>query len=404
MKPKRKVGPYLVAFVSYHPISYHVSFFRAVHDCKDLSEIVLFLDDFGVAPTFEHDFQGFVKWDDNILKGYQWKFFKNYAHREKGPPEGPFGCINPGIFFYVLFSNIDAVVVDYANISAWLVYIAARIKKIPILLRGESDLVKKRSGSVWTKLKDMALPILVSNANAVLYSCKRNKEYFLKYGARPESMFPILSSADVSQFERIIYQRDEIRAAMRTRYAIPTNAFVIVFSGRLVSRKRPVDLLKAAIELGSQRDIWVVFVGDGPLRAEIEKLAGASDNVNVVITGFQTGEKLAQHYLMGDAFVMPSEWDPTPKALNEAISSGLPVIVSDGVGQAGDLIIDHMSGLIYEVGDILGLRDKIIALMNDSNFRSILSQEATKMSKEWTSESNAQGVLAAMKHIYNSND
>jgi glycosyltransferase involved in cell wall biosynthesis len=397
----RVTPPYKVALLSYHPISYHAAFYRAVHNDNRLLEMVLYLDTFGICSAFDAEFQDKVKWGNEVLTGYRLRFFKNFAWKGKGRPIGPLGCINPGIFFHICFSNYDAIVTDYASFSAWLAYAAALIRGIPIILRGESDLVKERPRSLWVSLKNLALPYMISRAMAVLYSCKKNKEYFMRYGAKEESLFPILSSADTSQFANIVDKRDYVRRSLRERYGIPDDAFVIVFVGRLIPRKRPMDILQACIQIDSEgQRVWCIFVGDGPSHRDLEAIAKRHNFQRIVITGFQHGEELAQHYLIGDTFVLPSEWDPTPKALNEAITCGIPSIVSAGVGLADDLIIDGVSGLIFPVGNVACLATHIRRLLVDNRFCDRLAESATEMAKEWTPAKNAEGLTAALSYIY----
>jgi glycosyltransferase involved in cell wall biosynthesis len=395
------IPPYKIALLSYHPISYHAAFYRAVHKQRDLLETVLYLDRFGVASEFDSEFQGKVSWGNRVLDGYRYKFFRNLASRRKGHPVGPMSRINPGVFFHILFSNYDAIVTDYANFAAWLAYVAATFRGIPIILRGEADLVVERKASLWVILKNVVLPLMISHAKAVLYSCRRNREYFLRYGAKPELLFPILSSADTGQFNSVLDQRDAIRRSLRMEYGISDEVVVVIFVGRLVARKRPMDILQACMRLSSDGvQVCTVFVGDGPERFDIEKAAQEHNFRRIIITGFQQGYELARHYLIGDIFVMPSEWDPTPKALNEAISCGLPCIVSDGVGQANDLIVNGLSGSIFPVGDVASLATEILKLAQDDGLRRRVADTASRMAQEWTPEKNAEGLLAALNYIY----
>ncbi len=386
---------YSLAVLSYHPMPYHVAFYRALHQEPRITETILYLDDFGVREQFDPEFNQKLTWDNDILAGYNYKFFKNFTWN---PFKAPFGRINPGIFFEIAFSHYDAVLLDYATVSTWFAYTAAQLTNRLVIMRAEADLDKPYK-SKWSQLKERFLPTWLNHCDAVMYSCEKNRQYFKAFGVTDDKLFPILSSVDNAYYHSLLTSRLQLRTTQRQKYNLPPEAIVAIFSGRLIERKKPLDLLAAYKKIITQQpNLWLVYIGDGPLRETIEQEARQANLDQVICVGFRNQSELPAHYMMADFFVMPSEWDPTPKALNEAVVCGLPSIVSTGIGQANDLIINAVNGLVFEVGNIEQLAQALLTLSQDPALREKFSQQLQVTAAEWCPEKNVAGVVAALEY------
>lgn len=121
------------------------------------------------------------------------------------------------------------------------------------------------------------------------------------------------------------------RSRIRTEWDIPEDARLIGTVGRLVDVKRPsflIQMLASLIESGS--DCYLMFVGDGPLRADLVGLAtklGVDGKVRFV--GSQ--ERVAPFLSAFDVFALPSHFEGLSVALLEAQFNGLPCVVSDAI-------------------------------------------------------------------------
>jgi glycosyltransferase involved in cell wall biosynthesis len=130
--------------------------------------------------------------------------------------------------------------------------------------------------------------------------------------------------------------------AFRERHAIPADATVVTYVGRLASEKGLGILAPLSARLPELR---FLVVGDGPLAGE---LAGA---VRATFTGFLRGEALAEAYRAGDIFLFPSETDTFGNVLLEAMASGLPLVVVSG-GPGAELVAKSGAGWTYPAGDV----------------------------------------------------
>lgn len=389
---------YAVAILSYHPMPYHVAFYRAVHDHARLDETVLFLDRYGIEGRYDPEFEVEVKWDLPLLDGYRQKFLRNLS---SGDRAGPALRINPGLIPEILFGRYDAVLITgYDTLSAWFALLAAKLSGAKAILRAEADLTNP-SQSFQRRLKERLLGGILKLFPAILYSCERNRLYFEHFGAAREKLFPIPSAADNAHFGGLRRQAARRRSELRAAHGIPEDAVVALFVGRHIERKRPRDLYDAFAKLqAGHPGLWTVFVGDGPLRAGMEADAEAAGLGRMVFAGFKNLSEIAGYYFMADIFVIPSQYDPTPKAMNEAMICGLPVVVSDGAGTANDLVVHEVSGLVHEVGDIDALAAALARLSDDPALRRKFGDAAERAAAEWSPEAGVDGLLAALDFCF----
>ncbi len=92
------------------------------------------------------------------------------------------------------------------------------------------------------------------------------------------------------------------------------------------------------------------------------------------MAGFQNQRRIAATYAAADALVLPSTSGETwGLVVNEAMACGLPVIVSDQVGCAPDLVLEDETGFTYPCGDVAALAERVGALAGDRRRRDRMS-------------------------------
>jgi glycosyltransferase involved in cell wall biosynthesis len=129
----------------------------------------------------------------------------------------------------------------------------------------------------------------------------------------------------------------------------------ILYVGRLDEEKGVRLLARTAAGLG----LPVTFVGDGPLRAEIEAMPGAT------VTGWVTPEEVQHHLDSARCLVFPSLWYETyGLTVAEAAARGVPAIVSD-VSAAAERIEDGVTGWRFKSGDTEDLARCLLLSVDD---------------------------------------
>ena len=162
--------------------------------------------------------------------------------------------------------------------------------------------------------------------------------------------------------------------ALRKHYAaadfdLPERYFLYV--GRLAEEKNIGGLLDAYLEYRRAGGDWsLVLVGDGPQRKQLEHLAALSEAADDIhFLGLKTTAELPQYYAFAGCFVLPSIREPWGLVANEAMASGLPVIVSNRCGCAEDLLREGENGCAFDptlAGDLTACLTAIANLDEES--------------------------------------
>ncbi len=385
--------------VSLHPVPYHAALYRALARDPRVEPEVLFLSRLGTRPRFEAEWNAELKGDDAaLLAGYRHRFLANWSWNEFAPLISRF---NPGLIPALLGRRRDAVLImGYDSLSALLALVLAKLSGAKALLRAEADLTHRGGG--WRgRLKARLLPWVLRRYDAVLYGCQANRAYFRHYGVAEDKLFFLPSTVDNDRLLREAEQRDAIRASQRRQLAIPDQAQVIAFFGRLIERKRPGDLLAAFTRLaGDFPEAWLLLVGEGQDRAALEAAAGAAGEAGarVVFAGFRQPAEVPPVLMAADLLVLPSHYDPTPKILHEAMILGLPCLVSTGVGTSGDLVVDGENGVVFPTGDVEALTSGLLRLLADPARRGAYGQAARRSAEAWSPEAGVEGVVDALEY------
>ena len=166
------------------------------------------------------------------------------------------------------------------------------------------------------------------------------------------------------------------KAALRAALGIPENAFVVGISARLEEYKGHKYLINAMGKI-EVNEIYLLVVGDGSLRTELEKYAAekvVSDKV--IFAGFQPD--MAPYYSIFDIGVNCSYGaETTPLAITEAMSVGVPSVVSNSGGNA-DTVTDGVDGIVVPEKDSDALAAAINLLYSDREKLKTLSEHACR--------------------------
>ena len=157
----------------------------------------------------------------------------------------------------------------------------------------------------------------------------------------------------------------------------PGSTRTVLFVGRLVEIKG-VDLLLSA--MNGMRDFRLVIAGDGEKKRELEQLANEL-SVAATFVGRVGALRRDELFAFSDVVVIPSRvladgrTEGTPLVCLEAMLAGR-VVVAARTGGLADVIVDGQNGLLFEPGDHLELRQKLVLALVDEDLRRKLSANA----------------------------
>lgn len=171
------------------------------------------------------------------------------------------------------------------------------------------------------------------------------------------------------------------RADARRRLGLPIDGTAFVFTGRLSPQKNLPLLIDVFERLAADRhDIRLVLVGDGELRAGLERrVATSTVSSQVLFTG--AVDDVTDHLRAADAIVLPSYAEGMSNSVLEAMSVGV-VPIASAVGGTVDLITTGVDGLVFDLdaGSLLHALETFIAA--DLVARSALAAAAYRRAAE----------------------
>lgn len=395
-----------LAIYALHPIMYQTPIFKELvkyigHSQLNIETKVLFGSDLSLKAVHFKEISSTFKPDTPfLLEGYSYKFLRNYTKDERG---GFFSRINFGIFQELYTQKYDAILIHgYESLTAWLTLLAAKLTGTKIMWRGEAVLrgiETNKSLKQW--MKRHILKFFFKACDAVLYSCIGNKEYLKFYGVENTKLFPIPCAVnnEFFQAERLKYQNSH--ELIKQELGILSNDIVILFSARFTKRKRPLDLLNALL-LIDHSNITVLFVGDGPERQVMENFV-VQNNIKAIFTGFKNQSEMSKYYSIADIDIVISDYDPSPKAMNEAMNFEMPIIVTDVVGTAYDLVEEEKNGFIIKVGDITTLAQKINYFNLHREALVTFGKASFEKVQLWNYAEDAKGIFEAFNYVRRKN-
>lgn len=143
--------------------------------------------------------------------------------------------------------------------------------------------------------------------------------------------------------------------ALREEWRAGPEHRVLLHVGRLAPEKNAGLALQTFERLSARRPgLRMVVVGDGPLRAKLEKA-----HPRARFVGMQTGAALARHYASADVFLFPSLTETFGNVTLEALSSGLAVAAFD-TGAAAQHVRDGISGCLAPPSEGLAAADRFL--------------------------------------------
>jgi len=378
-----------------HPIQYHVPVFQALAQDPRVDLTVYFCWDFGVREQRDPEFGTVFKWDIPMLEGYRHVFLRNWS-LHPGPTF--LGGVNPVILGELWRGRYDAILVHgYQMLTHWLAFLGARLSGTPVLLRGISHVLDERPGSV-RAMKRLLLPPLFKLATRVLTIGKHNCDYYRAYGV-PERKFvhtPHVVSNDF--FASHCARLRPKRSAIRTAFGIVDDAPVILFPGKLRADKDPLLLLDVYQRVRRRQRCHLLYVGEGPLRGEIEARIERDAVPDVVLTGFLNQTEMPKAYLAADLVVLPSRATETwGLVVNEGMNFGLPMIVSDRVGCGTDLVRTGENGFIFDTP--AALETALEDLVSDPALRETYGRRSLELIANWGIPESLEGIVEAVRQV-----
>lgn len=317
--------------------------------------------------------------------------------------------------------------------------LAAKSLGIRTVMMNDSHAGTARAQGVGARVKRQ----LVSLFDAALVAGNPHKRYFISLGMAPEKIFTGYDAVDNDYFASKSEEIKSRESEVRKQYELPEHYFLSL--GRFIAKKNLPVLIRAYqkfLVASMNCQTHLVMVGSGEeepkLRAlchELElptydktTLKGGKPNVEsrkvlpgVHFYGFRQIEENPLFYTLADAFILPSLWEEWGLVVNEAMASGLPVVLSESIGCAEDLLKSgrlpvpiHLSadlnrrlsrlagrirqnGFVFNPHSVDSLADALILLANAPGIRQQMGIASRELVAQFSCENFARNALLAAR-------
>jgi 1,2-diacylglycerol 3-alpha-glucosyltransferase len=288
-------------------------------------------------------------------------------------------------------------------------------RRIPMVVMSESA----RQDEARTWWKEMIKRRIVDLYCAALVGGQRHVEYLVELGVPQERIFTGYDVVDNDYFaQRALEIRNshlrrgyggQAAFEIRKKYGLPENYFLA--SARFIEKKNLPRLIRAYAEYRQKSQgtgvtdpgynggaPWdLVLLGDGPLRETLNtQLSTLNLHSHVHLPGFKPYGELPVYYALANAFVHASTTEQWGLVVNEAIASGLPVIVSERCGCAPELV--QGNGFTFNPMDeheLASLLFKMVTLSDDERKR--LGHASYRIAENFSPERFGEGLDRAAR-------
>jgi glycosyltransferase involved in cell wall biosynthesis len=384
-----------LAIITTHPIQYNAPLFKLLSESKDIGIKVFYTLGQDSSSFIDKGFGKRITWDIPLFNGYDYLFLNNTA---KNPSTSRFnGIINPDIISSVDAFKPNAILVIGWSFVSHLKLLHYFKNKIPVYFRGDSTLLDEQKNFRFL-FRKLVLRWVYRYIDKAFYVGTNNKDYFLKHGLKEHNLIFAPHAVDNKRFGNDALYKNEGKA-IRIALGIPAHHTLFLFSGKFEDKKSPLLLISAFKKI-TQNNVSLLLVGNGFLEDALKN--EAQRQTNIYFLPFQNQSQMPAVYRSADVFVLPSggPGETWGLAVNEAMACGLPVIVSDKVGCAIDLVHNQKNGFIFESGNLDSLIEKIYLCTSISKIElRAMGNASKKIIQYWSFEHVCEKIVEELSLI-----
>ena len=339
-----------LAVLATHPVQYFVPVFRGLSAtpgwrCRVFVGCLHGVD----VPRHDPDFGVSFAWDCDLSSGYQRTALTSWSLAAMSGWRGVLAGVWAAL--RLLLWRPDAVLI-YAYSPSFIstASLLLALARVPIVLRADtSDEAYSRS-AVKTWLRDRVLAAYYRSCSWILPIGAESYRHFLRLGVPPARLRTVLYAVDQAVIPPIAEPQPPREGFLR-----------LGFVGKFTPVKDPLNIARAIAHLSQEERERLTFAaaGDGPLLSSCHQ-ALAPLLPRVEFRGFLNQSELVGFYKQIDLLILPSvQGEVWGLVVNEALSQGVRVIVSDRVSSRHDLVLTTEQGWVFPAGQSRALARSI---------------------------------------------
>lgn len=345
-----------ILFVTNIPTPYRSVFFEKI---SEYSELTVIYESTNIKGLIFNQINSKSSYDIKFLNNYRIKFISPFLTLTK----------------IIALNNYDIIfLTNFANLTQIYGYFLSIILKKKYAIEIDGAIKKKKE----VFIKKIIKKLFFKNAIQIFSPSISSDEYLFDYGVK---------KSNITRYKFTSLELSDI-AKLRSNKKTKTSNIKILFVSRIIKEKGIEILIEAfndyCLEINSVKS-ELILIGYSPDEKYLNYIQRKM-NSSTSYKGFLNREDLIRFYDSSDIFVFPSHGDIWGLVLNEAMARGLPVICSDKVNSASELIEDGVNGFIYNSHNKFELLNLIRFLILNESLRSEMSNNNIIKSREYTIE------------------
>jgi glycosyltransferase involved in cell wall biosynthesis len=301
-----------------------------------------------------------------------------------------------------VFGGLRGARPEVVVVSGWSTFASqaavawCRRQHVPYVLLVESNEREARPG--WRRaVKSAVVPPVIRGAAEVLVVGTAARESMLARGVDPGRISVVANTVDVTRFGRAADGLASRRDALRAEAGIGPDDVAVLSVARLAPEKG-LDTLVRSIALAGDPRLVLLLAGAGPERERLAALA-AGQGVRLVILPETPWDRIVERYVLADVFALLSRHEPWGVVVNEAAACGLPLVLSDRVGAAFDLLHDGRNGVLVPVDDVAAAAEAIRGLAVAAERRRAMGAASREIVAEWGYEPSIERLIRVVHRV-----
>jgi glycosyltransferase involved in cell wall biosynthesis len=329
-----------------------------------------------------------------LLSGYDHTFLKR-AHAN--PIGGNFFSLRDIDVVSILRKLRPEVlwVFSYPYLTHLLGVLSQRLARVPVLLREDQTRLHPRQA--WKEVIKKVIFASLFAGQRGLYVGIESRRWFEYYGFANEKLYFTPYSCDNAGFRAVHQLLRGQKEGLCADFGIGGDAPVILSVSRLIDKKQPLMLLEAFRLTRSRARCSLLIVGTGPLEQAMRRKVEAELIPDVVFAGFLNQSQIGRAYAASDVFALMSrEHETWGMVVNEAMNFGLPIVVSDKVGSASDLVRSGVNGYVVPFDSAATMSERLTELVTHPSRRIAFGRASEELVLAYNYESDVAAIISAV--------
>jgi len=252
------------------------------------------------------------------------------------------------------------------------------------------------TGKAYPQVKDKHMEVL-NTADRLLAVSHDTRNEYIDLGIPEEKIQVVPNGVDMEKFR--IIDRDEARRQLD----LPEDRQIVLFAGYLRPRKGLQFLIEAIPKLVRDHDPLFVILGEGEMRAELErKIVDYHLENNVLLKGLVPHDQMPLYENAMDIMVLPTQKEGRPNVVIEAMAVEKPVVAS-AVSGIPELMVDGKTGHLIPPRDVKEIEDALgNILANPENGKKMGKAGRERILElDLTWENKAKKTIAVYEELVN---